>query len=391
MSTLTSGRILSIDLFRGLTILVMVFVNELAGIADIPAWMKHVAADADTMTFVDLVFPAFLLIVGMSIPFAVQARVSKGDNSWEVFKHGLVRALGLIIIGFYMVNSIGGYDASAMAISIPLWTFCMYISVLLVWCSLPKDWSNALQLSIRAVGIAGLAILWWLFEGPDNTWMTYQWWGILGLIGWAYLFALIAYLLVGQRPLLIGLVALGFIGLFPLFAQFEGQSGLLGWFAQENRNHTHTAMVLAGTLMSLLCFDNRYPKRHLNLGLYILVSGILAYVSCQLWPISKIWATPSWALLSIFFCSVLFALFYQLLEVQKYTGIVKVFEPAANNPLLIYILPYILAAGLGSLGLTLRPEALSSGVPGMLWSVAFALAMMVLVTLLNRVGVRLKL
>ena len=44
----------------------MVFVNDLAGVSDIPAWMKHVAADADSMTFVDVVFPAFLFIVGMA-------------------------------------------------------------------------------------------------------------------------------------------------------------------------------------------------------------------------------------------------------------------------------------------------------------------------------------
>ena len=54
-------RILSIDAFRGITILVMVFVNELAGIRDMPQWMKHVPADADAMTFVDVVFPAFLV------------------------------------------------------------------------------------------------------------------------------------------------------------------------------------------------------------------------------------------------------------------------------------------------------------------------------------------
>ena len=61
-AALKPQRILSIDTFRGITILIMVFVNELAGIRDIPQWMKHMPADADAMTFVDVVFPAFLLI-----------------------------------------------------------------------------------------------------------------------------------------------------------------------------------------------------------------------------------------------------------------------------------------------------------------------------------------
>ena len=90
---LAARRILSIDVFRGMTIFTMVFVNELAGISDIPQWMKHYPAQVDGMTFVDLVFPAFLFIVGMSIPFATQARFSKGDSTQDVFKHvGLRRA-----------------------------------------------------------------------------------------------------------------------------------------------------------------------------------------------------------------------------------------------------------------------------------------------------------
>ena len=78
------NRVLSIDVFRGIIIFTMVFVNELAGIADVPQWMKHLPANVDGMTFVDLVFPAFLFIVGMSIPFAIQARTNKGDSALEI-------------------------------------------------------------------------------------------------------------------------------------------------------------------------------------------------------------------------------------------------------------------------------------------------------------------
>ena len=76
-----SNRILSIDIFRGLTIFLMVFVNDLAGVSDIPAWMKHVPADFDGMTFVDVVFPAFLFIVGMAVPFAVKNRLERNPIS----------------------------------------------------------------------------------------------------------------------------------------------------------------------------------------------------------------------------------------------------------------------------------------------------------------------
>src|SRR5437868_1625886 len=101
---LSSQRILSIDAFRGITILVMIFVNELAGVRDIPAWAKLMHADQDAMSFVDAVFPAFLFIVGMSIPFAINNRLKKGDSVWQLQLHILFRTLGLLVLGVFLVN-----------------------------------------------------------------------------------------------------------------------------------------------------------------------------------------------------------------------------------------------------------------------------------------------
>src|SRR5258705_3231812 len=115
---LSSERILSIDAFRGITILVMIFVNELAGIRDIPTWMKHMPADADAMSFVDVVFPAFLFIVGMSIPFALSYRLSKGDTTFQLQKHIAWRTIGLLVLGVFMVNTEEGYNEEAMGMSI---------------------------------------------------------------------------------------------------------------------------------------------------------------------------------------------------------------------------------------------------------------------------------
>ena len=106
---LSNQRILSIDALRGITILVMIFVNELAGVRDIPQWMKHMPADADAMSFVDVVFPAFLFIVGMSIPFAINNRLKKGDSAWQLQLHILFRTLGLLVLGVFLVNTEEGY------------------------------------------------------------------------------------------------------------------------------------------------------------------------------------------------------------------------------------------------------------------------------------------
>lgn len=98
-------RILSLDIFRGLTIFLMVFVNDLAGVSNVPAWMKHVPPGVNGMTFVDVVFPAFLFIVGMAIPFASENRLSKNENLFAFWQHVGVRTFGLLVLGVFMVNS----------------------------------------------------------------------------------------------------------------------------------------------------------------------------------------------------------------------------------------------------------------------------------------------
>src|SRR5215475_3188421 len=73
-------RVASIDALRGLVMFTMIFVNDIAGAPKeiVPAWMKHFHGKSG-MTFVDLVFPAFLFIVGMSIPFGLGARLGRGE------------------------------------------------------------------------------------------------------------------------------------------------------------------------------------------------------------------------------------------------------------------------------------------------------------------------
>src|SRR5277367_4541642 len=80
-------RITSIDAGRAFVMLVMIFVNDIAGVSDkiVPWWMKHYSDMRprplidNGMTFVDLVFPGFLFFVGMSIPFALGNRLRKGE------------------------------------------------------------------------------------------------------------------------------------------------------------------------------------------------------------------------------------------------------------------------------------------------------------------------
>src|SRR5580658_11096866 len=99
------ARVTSIDAARGLVMFTMIFVNDIAGVSHnmVPDWMRHFKGHSG-MTFVDLVFPAFLFIVGMSIPAALGGRLRAGEPVWKTLLHVLTSTFSLLVIGILMVN-----------------------------------------------------------------------------------------------------------------------------------------------------------------------------------------------------------------------------------------------------------------------------------------------
>src|ERR1039458_8728920 len=128
-----SSRIRSIDALRGFVMFMMIFVNDLAGAPRrvVPDWMVHFSdrhKHGSGMTFVDLVFPAFLFIVGMSIPFALGSRLNKDGALWKTVLHVVTRTLALLVIGIFMVN---GEEGGGL-----LWSNSMFLCAIFAFCSI---------------------------------------------------------------------------------------------------------------------------------------------------------------------------------------------------------------------------------------------------------------
>jgi heparan-alpha-glucosaminide N-acetyltransferase len=85
-----------------------------------------------------------------------------------------------------------------------------------------------------------------------------------------------------------------------------------------------------------------------------------------------------------------FGLLYWLIDLKHWKNWTKFFKPAAANPLLTYIIPFMVYACTEYCQLSL-PEILQQGLPGMLWSAFYAIAVMALVMGLNRLKIRLQL
>src|ERR1700731_3864592 len=103
--TIAAPRVVSIDIFRGLTMAVMIFVNELSEVHGLPWWTYHAPASVDVMTYVDMVFPFFLFSVGMSLPLSVSQRLKRNPSQPALWMHVLLRFAGLLALGLILANA----------------------------------------------------------------------------------------------------------------------------------------------------------------------------------------------------------------------------------------------------------------------------------------------
>jgi predicted acyltransferase len=94
------SRLVSLDVFRGLTIAGMILVNN-NGDESAAYWpLKHSRWNGWTPT--DLVFPFFLFIVGVSMTFSFASRLKRGESSSQLLAHAFRRAIILFALGVFL-------------------------------------------------------------------------------------------------------------------------------------------------------------------------------------------------------------------------------------------------------------------------------------------------
>ena len=194
----TSPRVVSIDIFRGLTMAVMIFVNALSDVRGLPWWTRHAPASVDVMTYVDMVFPFFLFAVGMSFTLSVAQRLKQNSSLSSLWGHVAVRVLGLIVLGEILANAEKA-DPARMGMSGSTWAFLALICSALYLNVYGKSGrAKTYSRVLRAMGLAGVLLLLVLFRrtaaGGHAAWLDFSYPEILGLIGYSYLAAAILYI-----------------------------------------------------------------------------------------------------------------------------------------------------------------------------------------------------
>lgn len=106
-----SGRLTSLDVFRGITIAGMILVNTPGSWSHVYTPLLH--AEWHGWTPTDLIFPFFLFIVGVAMAFSLVARLERGDEPATIFVKVLKRSLIIIGIGLFL-NAFPRFDVLNM-------------------------------------------------------------------------------------------------------------------------------------------------------------------------------------------------------------------------------------------------------------------------------------
>ena len=174
---INTQRIASIDIFRALTMLLMIFVNDIPGPGEsIPHWLHHALKDEDMLGLSDVVFPCFLFCVGLSIPFAIKNRIAKGDSQVQILSHIAQRTIALLVMGLFASNS---FTETAKLIGIP-WELLKIISIVaffMIWNLYPKAEGTTKKIfsSLQTFGWLILVALAFIFlrTPPKNNEISY--------------------------------------------------------------------------------------------------------------------------------------------------------------------------------------------------------------------------
>ncbi len=381
----------------------MIFVNFLSGVDHIPTWAKHMRDKVDGYTFVDLVFPGFLFIVGVAIPLALHNRRQSGVSLARLLGHIAARAAGLLFLGVILVNE-ETFSAPATGMSRDLWLLLALGSAAVLWTAHPGGplatrprWVFVLRLVALLVLGYALVVFRGRSEDGHTVWLQHSWWGILGLIGWAYLNCSLVYLAVrGSSTALMGIMG------FMIALYIGGRHGLLDGLGPINNLvgvgevlGSTSANVMAGVIVGNL-FVGSWSARSAGSRIrFMLVFSVGLYLAGTLLRplhgIIKNQATDSYTLVASGICCLLFMIFYWMIDVRNRSTWAGFLLPAGQNPLLAYLLPDLVIYLFGVLGLQKLLWPCSSGLPGAINAAALTALILVINWGLTRAGVRLRL
>lgn len=336
----TKNRILSLDVFRGITVMMMTIVNNPGDWGHIYAPLEHAAWNGCTPT--DLVFPFFLFIVGVSVSLNAKQLVPGSKI--------LSRTLSLLLLGWFLsfFSKIHVADWTGLPLLL-VRLFATGVITVLFFSDYPRK-------LIVLLGLFSLALV--LAFGGFEDFANVRLPGVLPRI--ALVYSVLASL--QGRIAARGLVFLSTLFLIAYWAimTYIPVPGIGSGNLQEGTNLAAYVdnYLLPGHLWSvsntwdpegILSTIPAFATGILGMlaGLYfrtqtrlLAISGLICLVLGAVWdlsfPINKALWTSSFVLYSGGWAMLLLCLLYWIVDVQKLTTWTKPFMIFGVNPMLVF-------------------------------------------------------
>ncbi len=309
----TPRRLVSLDVLRGFDMFwiiggcgLMLAIAEFTGNASFIAAVKHHVEHVGWNGFaaIDLVFPLFVFISGVSMPFSLTAKLERGESKWRLYRRLARRTL--LLVGLGLLGDFLTFDFANMR---PL---------------------SVLGLIGMANLIAGLVVI---NRGPrgQTAWAA----GIL--LGYWAAVALIPVPGVGAGAITPGGCLNGFIdyNLLPgkLYQGVFDPEGILTWMSAA-------AMALIGAQAGNLLRNNTSRSPYRNV-LILAVAGCVLLAMGRLWgesfPIIKAIWSSSFVTFAAGWSLLLLSLFYLVVDVWRARWLGFAFIPIGMNAITIYV------------------------------------------------------
>ncbi|MCE1197448.1 MAG: DUF5009 domain-containing protein [Marinilabiliales bacterium] len=309
---MNKGRYLALDVLRGMTVAMMILVNNPGSWSHIYAPLEHAAWQGCTPT--DLVFPFFLFVVGVSMFFSF-SKYGNTLNKASVLKV-IKRTLLIFAIGLFLN-------------SFPQWAVDFHKLRIL----------GVLQRIAIVYGVASLIVL----AAPRKLlpWIgsaiLLLYWGLLNWTGGPD-----PYSLQGNPTIAFDSMILGESHLYKGFGIPFDPEGL---FSTLPAIVTALAGFLTGQLISTT-EKIKIPGKLVLFGLAALLTGLLWGVvfpiAKPLWTSSYVLYTAGWALLTL-------ALLIWIIDIKGFTGWTTFFVVFGVNPLFLFAFSGLWAKTIGRL------------------------------------------
>lgn len=355
-------RLLSLDVFRGFTILLMTVVNNPGSWGSIYKPLDH--AEWNGCTLADLVFPFFILILGVAVPLAMP--VQKLD--FKVFEKILVRSLRIFCLGWFLFF-FGKIDFGELT-GFPLIALRMSITIVVCYALLGK-FSTAVKRNIVVTLFSIMMIL----AVCTETFAEVRIPGVLQRIAIVYFATALFYLTLSIKNQL-NVITILLVGYYLLMnfvdvpgigaANLEKGTNLSAWldnilFGNHNYAPTKTwdpegslstlPAIANGMIGAILGQIIAKAKTQISIVKNLVILGIgmivLGLICDNFFPINKALWSSSYVLFTAGLGSLSIGILYFIIDIKKIQTWSKPFLIWGVNPMIVFFFSGIIPRVLG--------------------------------------------